>query len=61
MIWVIIIAIAVFWAFSIGILITSVVLLKSNDIGDSKGGYKTFTDKPLELLEKRDRIPRNYF
>lgn len=61
MIWVIIIAIAVFWAFSIGILITSVVLLKSNDIGDSKGGYKNFTDKPLELLEKRDRIPRNYF
>ncbi|MDD6734059.1 MAG: hypothetical protein PUE21_05920 [Lachnospiraceae bacterium] len=44
---------------AIGLFITSVVLLKSNDIGNSKGDFHTFSKNPLKVLSKRDRIPYN--
>ena len=44
--------------FSLGALLTAHLILRSNDIGNSKGTYEDFAESSLKFTEKKDKIRR---
>ncbi len=52
------IILAVFFGCSISLLIVSGKVVKSNDLGNTKGSFNNFSKDLLNVIVKQDRIKR---
>ncbi|MDO5154627.1 MAG: hypothetical protein Q4D51_01555 [Eubacteriales bacterium] len=41
-------------------LIISIMVKKSNDLGDSKGNYKDFSTAPVVIHESKNNVSQNF-
>ncbi len=48
-------------AVGLAFMITMIRVSKSNDLGNSKGDFKSFSRVPLHMINKRDRINPNKY
>ncbi len=52
---------AIIFAAAVTFALMASSVSKSNNIGDSKGGYSTYADAPLKMIERKDNVnPRRY-
>lgn len=40
-------------------MVTMLIVRKSNDMGDSKGTFREFSDSPLRIISKKDGVNAN--
>ncbi len=45
-----------FIGIGIALIIVASSVDKSNNLGDSKGSFANFTSRPIEILEKEDKL-----
>lgn len=50
------------FALGVGIayLITAGLVKSSNDLGDSKGKFRDFSDEPLNVIESKNRVSAKF-
>lgn len=48
-------------AAALAFMITMFSVAKSNDLGNSKGEFRTFSTNPLRMINRKDRINPNKY